>query len=75
MVNFVEHCRVVVFFRVVVEAYHAVLLVNASVDLTIFNLRNTKKNIKFTAKLFVVILMWMKCTLNTLERVPGRFKG
>lgn len=46
LVNFVEHCWVVVFFGVVVEAYHTILLVNASVDLTIFNLQNTKKNMK-----------------------------
>lgn len=38
MVDFVEHRWVVVFFRVVVETDHAILLVNASVDLTIFNL-------------------------------------
>lgn len=38
LVYFVEHCRVVVFFRVVMEADHAIFLVNASIDLTIFNL-------------------------------------
>lgn len=38
LVNFVEHCRIVVFFGVVVETDHAILLVNASVDLTILNL-------------------------------------
>lgn len=43
LVNFVEHCWVVVFFGVVVEADHAILLVNASVDLTIFNLHNKDK--------------------------------
>ncbi len=39
LINFVEHCWVVVFFGVVVEADHPILLVNASVDLTIFNLQ------------------------------------
>lgn len=45
LINFVEHCWVVVFFRVVVEADHAILLVNASIDLTIFNLhRSTRRS-------------------------------
>lgn len=44
LVNFVEHCWVVVFFGVVVEADHAILLVNASVDLTIFNLHGSKRS-------------------------------
>lgn len=49
MINFVEHCWVVVFFGVVVEADHAVLLVNASVDLTIFNLfRSTRRRMMKT---------------------------
>lgn len=38
LIDFVEHCRIVVFFRVVVEADHTILLVNASVDLTVLNL-------------------------------------
>lgn len=42
LVNFVEHSRVVVFFWVVVETDHAILLVDTSIDLTIFNLQRTE---------------------------------
>lgn len=47
LVYFVEHCWVVVFFWVVVEADHAVLLVNTGINLTIFNLhgRNMRKKL------------------------------
>ena len=38
LVDFVKHCRIVIFFRVVVEANHAILLVNAGIDLPVFNL-------------------------------------
>lgn len=44
LVNFVEHCWVVVFFRVVMEADHTILLVNASVDLAIFDLQKKHKD-------------------------------
>lgn len=44
LIDFVEHCWVVVFFGVVMEADHAILLVNASVDLAIFNLRRSTIN-------------------------------
>lgn len=51
LIDFVEHCGVVVFFRVVVEADHAILLVNASVDLAIFNLcRSPKEKCKTEIK-------------------------
>lgn len=44
LINFVKHSWVVVFLRVVMEADHAILLVNASIDLTIFDLQGQKKN-------------------------------
>lgn len=43
LINFVKHCWVVVFFRVVMEGDHAIFLVNASIDLTIFNLHRKKR--------------------------------
>lgn len=46
LINFVKHCWVVVLLWVVMEADHAIFLVNASVDLTIFNLyRNKRKGL------------------------------
>lgn len=43
LINFVKHSWVVVFLRVVMEADHAILLINASIDLTIFDLQGEKK--------------------------------
>lgn len=43
LINFVKHSWVVVFLRVVMEADHAILLVNASIYLTIFDLQEKKK--------------------------------
>lgn len=43
LIDFVKHCWVVVFLRVVMEADHAIFLVNASIDLAIFNLYRTKR--------------------------------
>lgn len=42
LINFVKHSWVVVFLRVVMEADHAILLVNASIDLTVFDLQGGK---------------------------------
>lgn len=46
LVDFVKHRWVVVFFRVVVETDHAILLINAGVDLAIFNLHARKTSLR-----------------------------
>lgn len=67
LIDFVKHCWVVVFLRVVMEADHAILLVNASIDLAIFNLSKNKRmgltEVDETIINKMLCLLWLGLTM------------